>query len=136
MNSETPIEKEPEFKLTDIFGSMREGILILGENMIVSAANTAARKALSPNGLEIQNKRLSEVLRDYTLHSAFERAIRWGKSSEVRIEIIGEALRIYDVVVSPLNLENRSAAIGVFYDITRIENLERIRQEFLSKYFS
>lgn len=131
MYNETTIQDEPKFKLSDIFRTMREGILILGDNMRVSASNTAASEALSARGSDLRNKRLSEILRDYSLHDAFDRAIRQGTSSEVRVEMIDED-RVYDVLVSPLGLGKEYAAIGVFYEITRIEKLERVRYEFLS----
>src|SRR5260370_19232552 len=43
--------------------------------------------------------------------------------------------RVFDLRVVPLRLRddnNSRGAIGVFFDITRIERLERARQEFLS----
>ena len=123
---------ESKFSLADIFGTMREGILVLNDRMLVSATNVAAREALSSNGMPLEGRRLSEVLRDFPLHDAFERAINTNQRSEIRVELVGSERRIFDVVVTPLKLSRDYAALGVFYEITRIERLERVRQEFLS----
>ena len=125
-------DEEPRFRLSDIFGTMREGILIVSQDMLVTASNAAAAKAFMRNGGSLNDKRLSEILRDFRLHKAFEAAIKLKSSSEVRVEVIGEESRIFDVLVSPLNLSETYSAIGVFYEVTRVERLERVRQEFLS----
>ena len=125
-------EQQERFTLADIFGTMREGILILNERMSVTLSNLAADQALSNNGSTLEGMRLSEVLRDFPLHEAFEKAISEAHRAEVRVELVGANRRIFDVVVSPLQLNDDYAAIGVFYEVTRIERLERVRQEFLS----
>src|SRR5204863_9803294 len=57
-------------------------------------------------------------------------------STEVKVELQGEERRSFDMRVVPLSVDTgRSisrAAIGVFFDITRTERLEQVRQEFLS----
>ena len=106
--------------------------MILGDNMRVSASNAAADEYFSRLRGELNGMRLSEVLRDFALHDAFERAIRFRSTSEVRVEVLDDSRRIFDVVVSPLDLGAEYSAIGVFYEVTRIERLERVRQEFLS----
>ena len=111
---------------------MREGILIMSDVMRISASNAAAEEAFARPGIELEGKRLSEVLRDFPLHAAFEKAIKDRQTSEVRVEIVGGERRIYDVMVSPLGLSEKYAAIGVFYEVTRVERLEQVRQEFLS----
>lgn len=124
--------EESRFTLADIFGTMREGILILNDRMSITVANAAAQDILANSLNVVEGRRLSEVIRDFPLHEAFEHAISKDKRSEVRIELVGASRRIFDVVVSPLKLDTDYAAIGVFYEVTRIERLERVRQEFLS----
>jgi two-component system phosphate regulon sensor histidine kinase PhoR len=36
------------------------------------------------------------------------------------------------VHIAPIEFDKTKGAIGIFYDITQIERLERVRQEFLS----
>ena len=53
-------------------------------------------------------------------------------ASDVRLEIPGIERRKYNVHIAPIELDETSGAIGFFYDITKIEHLENVRQEFLS----
>ncbi|NNE65310.1 MAG: PAS domain-containing protein [Pyrinomonadaceae bacterium] len=132
MINEAKIDEEPRFRLSDIFRTIREGILIVGTDMCVSASNEAADEAFGRDSSSLKGMRLSEVIRDFVLHKAFKKAIKKKKSSEVRIEILGKDRKIFDVVVSPLDLSDEYAAICLFYDVTRVESLERVRQVFLS----
>ncbi len=124
--------EEPHFKLSEILRAVREAVVVIGGDMRLRALNDAAQNVLSRPEEDIRGKRLSEVLRDFALHEAFELAIRKDKTSEIRLEVLGDQQRVFDVLVSPLALGSESAAIGFFYEATRVERLERIRQEFLS----
>ncbi len=126
------MEEPPRLKLSDILETMREGILIVGEDMRVVTSNTAAQTAFSRNNESLQGKRLSEVIRDFTLHNAFNKSLKSKESSEIKIEIINYSTRIYDVRVTPIQIGKTTQTIGIFHDVTQIEHLERVRQEFLS----
>lgn len=126
------MEEPPRLKLSDILETMREGILIVGENMRIVTSNTSAHLSFGRYGETLENRRLSEVIRDFSLHNAFSQALKSSKSSQVKVEIINHSTRIFDVRVTPLRLGETTQAIGVFYDITQVEHLERVRQEFFS----
>ncbi|MCA1608992.1 MAG: PAS domain-containing protein, partial [Acidobacteria bacterium] len=116
-----------------ILDATREAVVIVDRSMRVAAANAAAVSAFSRDRSPLENRRLSELVRDPLLHNAFIAAIERGVTSDLRIEFgIGER-RIYDVRVTPFDLEDRAGkAIGFFYDVTQVERLEQVRQEFLS----
>lgn len=122
----------PRLRLRDILKTIREGILIVGENMRIASFNDAAFQAFARRNEDLKNKRLSEVIRDFSLHEAFDKALKEKISSRVRVEIINKDRRIYDVRITPIELAESIQVIGVFYDVTQIEHLERVRQEFLS----
>ncbi len=126
------MEETPRLHLSDILETMREGILIVGEDMRVVTSNTAAHLAFARYGETLEGKRLSEIIRDFSLHNAFSEALKTKKSSKVRIEIINHNTRIYDVRVTAIQVGETTQGIGVFYDVTQVEHLERVRQEFLS----
>lgn len=131
----TNSKEENEFsrlRSSDILKTIREGILIVGENMRVISFNDAALNAFARRNEDLQNRRLSEIIRDFSLHEAFEKALKQNSSSQVRIEIINKNRRIFDVRITPVEVDESIQAIGVFYDVTQIEHLERVRQEFLS----
>jgi two-component system phosphate regulon sensor histidine kinase PhoR len=132
-SSKEPITSEtsPQI-LGEILETMRESVLIVGADTRILAANIAAYNAFARRGEPLENKRLSEVVRDLNLHEAFRRALETDAESDIKLDIPGIQRRKYDVRVVPITLNNQKNAIGFFYDITQIEHLERVRQEFLS----
>lgn len=124
--------KPSRLRLSDILKTIREGILIVRENMRISSYNDAAFFAFARGDENLAERRLTEVIRDFSLHEAFEKALKEGLSTELKIEMISHERRIYDVRVTPVDLGETVQAIGIFYDVTQVEHLERVRQEFLS----
>lgn len=110
----------------------RDSTIVVNSSRRIVAANTAASDAFVRQLGTIQNRLLSEIIRDLSLHEAFTLALDQKHSSDVKIDFIGNEKRSYDVHVSPIELGGAAHAIGVFYDVTQVERLERIRQEFLS----
>ncbi len=117
--------------LNEILKTMREGVIVVGEDTRVVASNRAAYEAFGRKNGALENKRLSEVVRDLQLHEAFRKAIKENKSSDIELEIPFDKSK-YDVRVAPFEMDKSSGAIGIFYDVTQVERLERVRQEFFS----
>jgi two-component system phosphate regulon sensor histidine kinase PhoR len=128
--------------------SIREGVMVVDAGMRVVASNNAAFSLFGKgeawssqvsSSLRVP-RRLSELTRDPAIHAAFAAALERGERAEARIETGGVERRVYDLHVAPLKPKPRHApraseargAVGVFFDITRLERLERVRQEFLS----
>jgi two-component system, OmpR family, phosphate regulon sensor histidine kinase PhoR len=116
---------------------MREGLLVVDKDMRVIASNAAAHRLFnSPRG-NLDEQRLTEITRNPAIYSAFLDALKGHERSEVRVETHGPE-RVFDLRVVPLggdhdkNGGGEDGALGVFIDVTRIERLERVRQEFLS----
>lgn len=118
--------------LNKILTAMRESVLVVDAGTRILACNKAACEAFARQNGTLENRRLSEVVRDLNLHKAFRQALEEQKFSNVALEFIGTEKRKYEVRVAPLEINGKNGAIGIFYDITQIEHLERVRQEFLS----
>jgi two-component system phosphate regulon sensor histidine kinase PhoR len=118
--------------LPEIFDATRECIFAVSGEMTISAANRSAEMTFSRIGTSIVGRRLSEVIRNADLHDAFRDALENDRGSELRINMPGPVRNTYDVQVSPIELDGARYAIGFFYDITKLERLEIVRQEFLS----
>ena len=118
--------------LSEILKTMREGVLVVGEDTRIVASNQAAYNAFARSNGALDKKRLSEVVRDLNLHKAFRKALEEDLASDIELETSGAEKFKFNVHVAPIKLEKSKGAIGVFYDITQIEHLERVRQEFLS----
>ena len=117
--------------LNELFKTMRESVIVVGEDTRIFASNEAAYDAFGRRNGALENKRLTEVIRDLKLHEAFRRAIEEAKVSDVELELVGTDKK-YDVRIAPFEFDERKGAIGIFYDISQIERLENVRQEFLS----
>lgn len=123
----------PRELLLETAATMRDGILVVGENQRILGANEAARQIFSHVSGDFQSKRLTELTRNLKIHEAFKTAVQAGEQQEIRCESRDEK-RVFDLHITPLafDADGRRSAIGVFYEITRLEKLETVRQEFLS----
>jgi two-component system phosphate regulon sensor histidine kinase PhoR len=125
---------------------MREGLLVVDQEMRVVASNPAAHRLFNLSGGQLNSQRLTQLTRNPAMYSAFLDALQGKERSGVKVETHGPERLIFDLRVVPLSSSNgRSVnqpggtelaapqgALGVFIDVTRIERLERVRQEFLS----
>jgi two-component system phosphate regulon sensor histidine kinase PhoR len=121
--------------------SMREAVVIIDSGMRVVALNNSARGVFRAGGGEsaLRPRRLSDLTRNPSVYSAFAAAVARGERAAVKVEIErGDARGAYELHVAPLRQREAvygsdvRGAVGVFFDITRLEQLERVRQEFLS----
>jgi two-component system phosphate regulon sensor histidine kinase PhoR len=120
---------------------MREGLLVVDKDMCVVASNKAAHRLFNLSQGKLNAQRLTELTRNPAVYSAFLDALQGTERSGVKIETHGPERLVFDLRVVPLTSANGRAAteskgaqgaLGVFIDITRIERLEHVRQEFLS----
>ena len=128
--------ESPEvFAVSQLFeatlGGMREGLLVVNKDMRVVAANRAAQRLFNP---KLESQRLTELTRNPAIYGAFLDALKGEERSEVKVETHGPERQVFDLRVVPLasNGSGPQGALGVFFDITRTERLEVVRQEFLS----
>ncbi len=118
--------------LQKILDTAREGVIVVDRQMRIAHCNVPAAVAFAREGLDLETKRLSEVIRDLDLHEAFRQVIGSQASMDVRLELRTAEKRKFDVHVSPIELDNSCHTIGFFYETTQIDRLETVRQEFLS----
>jgi two-component system, OmpR family, phosphate regulon sensor histidine kinase PhoR len=114
---------------------MREGLLVVDRDMRVVASNPAALKLFNPSVATLQSQRLTELTRNPAIYSAFLDGLKGVERSGVKVETHGPERQIFDLRVVPIGSANGNGAegaLGVFFDITRTERLEIVRQEFLS----
>jgi two-component system phosphate regulon sensor histidine kinase PhoR len=113
---------------------MREGLLVVNKDMRVVASNPAAYKLFNPTVPKIESQRLTELTRNPAIYGAFLDALKGQERSDVKVETHGPERQVFDLRVVPLMTNGNGAegALGVFFDITRTERLEIVRQEFLS----
>jgi len=115
-------------------GSMREGLLVVDKDMRVVASNSAAHRLFNPSLPQLNSQRLTELTRNPAIYSAFLDALKGVERSGVKVQTHGPERQVFDLRVVPIggNGKGPEGALGVFFDITRTERLELVRQEFLS----
>lgn len=114
---------------------MREGLLVIDQDMRVIASNQSARNIFSNGDESMNSRRLTELTRNPAIYDAFLDGVRGTERVGVKVETYGQARRVFDLRVAPLRAaDGRRAggALGIFFDVTRLERLENVRQEFLS----
>ena len=119
----------------EMLENLREGVIVVGENMRLLRFNTAAETVFSHIEGSLKDRRIAEITRNLEVHEAFQNALLNGHRSTVKVETRSGDKRIFNLRIAPLNYEGAEktrTAIGIFFDITQIEKLEKVRQEFLS----
>ena len=131
----TPENFEVRSLLDATMTGMREGLLVVNRDMRVVASNPAAHKLFNPSVATLQSQRLTELTRNPAIYSAFLDGLKGIERTGVKVETHGPERQIFDLRVVPIGSVNghgAEGALGVFFDITRTERLELVRQEFLS----
>jgi two-component system phosphate regulon sensor histidine kinase PhoR len=123
-------------KLLDVaINEMREGLVVINAEMRIVASNRAARNLFSNVDGAIDSRRLTELTRNPSIYDAFLDAVHGKERGGVKVETYQDGRRVFDLRVVPLRSTSSAeilGAVGVLFDITRLERLEVVRQEFLS----
>jgi len=126
-----------EVLLRSIVASVAEGLVITDQDTNLLLINDAAKNLLNLGSRPVT--RLTDITRDPNVHRAFSTVLSSGVSFETRIEARTSDSptankRILHLHAAPLRLADGQVdgVVCAFIDISKIEMLERIRQEFLS----
>jgi two-component system, OmpR family, phosphate regulon sensor histidine kinase PhoR len=133
------ISKEKDY-LQTILKGMMEGVLVVDGRGRILMVNDALRNLLSFSS-DVADKMPLEVIRNAELEAAITSVVREGKNKVLELNVTVPGGRILEVnVVGILPSSNSTGAdgegvrgaIAVFHDITRLKELEIIRQDFVA----
>jgi len=133
------ISKEEEY-LKAILKEMVEGILVVDEKGKIVLANEALKKLFSLPS-DISNRTPLEIIRNVQLEEAIRKVLQEGINLSFELHLPKPLGKTFDVNVvkipsSEINtdLKTRSfcGVIAVFHDISRLKELEKIRQDFVA----
>lgn len=130
--------------LRSIVASVAEGLVITDRESNVLIINDAARELLGAGRRPVI--RLTDISRDPQFHKVFATALVTGERAEARVETRGSAQgqagsqnrRILRLHAAPLRLSDNpgggqiDGVVCAFIDVSKLEMLERVRQEFIS----
>lgn len=154
---QTRMIEETNRLLSAVLETMREGVIIVDAEMNILLYNEAATRivklpvaqdlprngerlgqlassSLQSESVSIRRAfaskcRLVDATRDPATNAAFRQALEEHQQVEARVEMADREGRSFQLNVSPLG---RNLMVGVFFDITRLERLERVRREFFA----
>jgi two-component system phosphate regulon sensor histidine kinase PhoR len=120
--------------LNSTINEMREGLVVIDTDMRIVASNEAAQRLFLNLDSAIESRRITEITRNPAIYDAFLDGVRGVERVGVKVETHGRERGMFDLRVVPLrsNANEVTGALGVFFDVTRLERLEIVRQEFLS----
>ncbi len=133
------ISKEKDYLQTVLRGMM-EGVLVVDGRGRILMVNDALRRLLSLSS-DVSDKMPLEIIRNAELEGAIRKAFQDGENMALELDLNKSGEKTIEVnVVSILpsgrrmgeDSEGIRGAIAVFHDITRLKQLEKIRQDFVA----
>ena len=133
------ISKEKDY-LQIILKGMMEGVLLVDGQSRILMVNDALRNLLSLSS-DVADKMPLEVIRNAELEAAIRKALRDGESTALELNVStsgGKTIEVNVVGILPSSKwmgkddEGVRGAVAVFHDITRLKELEKIRQDFVA----
>ena len=133
------ISKEKEY-LQTILKGMMEGVLVVDGRGRILMVNDALRRLLSLSS-DVSDKMPLEIIRNSELEGAIRKAIHDGENVALELDLSksgDKTIEVNVVSILPSSLrtdqdsEGAKGAIAVFHDITRLKQLEKIRQDFVA----
>jgi two-component system, OmpR family, phosphate regulon sensor histidine kinase PhoR len=115
-----------------ILASMVEGVLAVDGELRITFCNDSFRRVVGTSDSIPEGRPLVESLRDPELLSMFTRVLESRQPMKQRVRLAGADGRSFEVQVTPLAGSVRGGAIAIFYDITDLERLERVRRDFVA----
>jgi two-component system phosphate regulon sensor histidine kinase PhoR len=115
-----------------ILASMVEGVVAVDSELKITFCNDSFRKVAGISESIPEKQSLLEVLRDPELLSMFTRVLESHQPIKQRVRLAGAEGHSFEIQVTPLAGTVRGGAIAIFYDITDLERLERIRRDFVA----
>jgi two-component system, OmpR family, phosphate regulon sensor histidine kinase PhoR len=128
-----PSKRKPSYDiLSAMIETIREIVIVTNADGFIVAFNNNAKQYFQIDNIELKPKRLSDIVRSIEVHQAFQKVFANNNSTELKYESNREDRKFFSVSTSPIMVDEVVNAIGVFTDITQLEHLESVRQEFLS----
>jgi len=114
-----------------ILGSMVEGLVAVDPLLRITFANRAFAEMMGAAAPPAPGTPLVQVARDHALHEMFAAVFAAGQPLQKRLTL-SASTRSFEVQVAPLAGDPERGAIAMLYDITGLERLERVRQDFVA----
>ena len=119
-------------RLEGILESITEGIMVTGRDGRVVMANSALCQLFGIRE-SLQGRLPVEVVRNNQVEEAISRSLGEGKATSTEVTLRGAGECFLDVHIAPVKKgEECIGAVSVFYNITKLRQLERVRKDFVA----
>ena len=118
-------------KLAAILEEMRNGVMIVDRQgrVVLNNRNAAMMFGISP--AEFETGSLVSLLRHHKIVELWQESVATGESQVISLDIPQQSLYL-QVVASPMGEPLLGHTLLIFLDMTRMQQLETIRQDFIS----
>jgi len=118
--------------LASVLSGLHEGIIVVNPERRVLIINDALRRILDVQRDIAVGSRLIDAVWDHTVLNAFDEALT--NRTEVRRQIQLPRGRSFELTVSCFSDASgrHAGAIGLLFDVTRLEALEKVRRDFVA----
>jgi len=119
-------------RLEGILESITEGIMVTGRDGRVVMANSALCQLFGIRE-SLQGRLPVEVVRNNQVEEAISRSLGEGKATSTEVTLRSSGECFLDVHIAPVKREEECiGAVSVFYNITKLRQLERVRKDFVA----
>ena len=127
------IEHE-EFSLRTILSSMEEGVLLTDEHQKIRVANPAFGWIFGVDAGWCVGRSVLEVLGEPEVHRLLQEALAGQGGQSQQLEMVpGKRVRHVVVhAVAMMDLKGRPGVLAVFRDVSRLQELEKVRRDFVA----
>ncbi len=120
-------------KLSAVFNSMIEGVIVLDRQGLIVSVNPAVEQIFNIQKDAVKGKVFLEAIRNSDIAEVINLTFKDGKSLSTEITLIYPAHRIFEVSATPIfNNDRVDGCLIVIHDITEIRRLETVRKDFVA----
>ncbi|MCX5668670.1 MAG: ATP-binding protein [Candidatus Omnitrophica bacterium] len=120
-------------KLSAIFNSMIEGIIVVDKTSRIISVNPTIEKIFSVSKKEIEGRAFLEAIRNNDTYEIINSVLAKGKPLSAEISLILPVRKIFEINATPIFDNNIvSGCLIVLHDITEIRRLETVRSDFVA----
>jgi two-component system phosphate regulon sensor histidine kinase PhoR len=125
--------RHEEFSLNTILSSMEEGVIVADAKQLVRLANSAFIEKFGLTSSPV-DRSILEVLGEVAVHRLLLDVLETGQAREEQLEMLpGRKVRVATVRAVPMSdSKGRPGVLAVFRDVTRLQELETVRRDFVS----
>ncbi len=123
-----------EFSLRTVLSSMDDGVLVADDLQKIRLANPAFERIFGVESGGCIGRSVLEVIGEPEIYRLLQEAMKVGAAEQRQVEMVpGKKVRHVMVhAVSMSDLKGRPGVIAVFRDMSRLQELENVRREFVA----